>query len=94
MPSLKCRVDGNQSSIVKEFRKCGASVTPTHAHGKGFPDLVVGFDGVNYLVEVKDPDQPPSKQKLTPDQVKFFEGWGGQICVVKTFDDVWNLLGL
>ena len=94
MPSLKCRVDRNQKVIVQEFRSVGASVTPTHAQGKGFPDLVVGFEGVNYMVEIKDPEQPPSKQKLTPDQVKYHATWGGQICVVKTFEDVWALLGL
>lgn len=88
------RVDANQPDIVKEFRRCGASVTPTHNAGQGFPDLVVGFRGVNYCVEIKNPDQPPSKQKLTPDQIVWHENWKGQHIVVKTIDDVWQLLGI
>lgn len=88
------KIDKNQPDIVKEFRRLGASVTPTHNAGHGFPDLVVGFGGVNYLVEVKDPAQPPSKRKLTPHQVKWHGEWLGVAHIVHTNDDVRELLGI
>lgn len=88
------KIDKNQPAIVKVFRELGATVAPTHNAGKGFPDLVVGFKGVNYLVEIKDPNQPPSKRRLTPVQIEFHGKWGGQICIVQTRDDVVKLLGV
>jgi Holliday junction resolvase len=58
-------VDANQSELVDALRKFGATVTPTHATGAGFPDLVVGYQGVNYLLEIKDGAKPASARKLT-----------------------------
>lgn len=78
------RADANQSDIVKALRAIGASVTPTHTVGKGFPDLVVGFRGRTVLFEVKDPAQPASKRRLTPDQKVFHDEWNGEAYVVET----------
>ena len=86
------RTDGNQPAIVKHLRAMGASVAITAQAGAGFPDLVVGYKGVNYLMEVKDPAKPKGDQKLTPAQVKFHGEWVGQISVVKTIDDATNVL--
>lgn len=85
-------VDANQSAIVEEFRKRGASVATTHREGKGFPDLVVGFQGVNLLVEVKDGDKPPSAQKLTEPEQDWHDAWRGQVCVVNDVCQVEPLL--
>ncbi len=76
------KVDANQSAIVTALRKAGASVTPTHAAGSGFPDLVVGYRGQNYLLEVKDGSKPPSGRQLTPDQRDWHRDWRGQKAVV------------
>lgn len=46
----RARVDDNQAEIVKVLRQLGATVRPTHTVGDGFPDLVVGWRGKNYLV--------------------------------------------
>jgi len=78
----RCRVDENQSAIVSVFRKAGCSVFPTHSVGKGFPDLVLGFNGWNVLVEVKDGSKSPSKQKLTADELAFFHTWKGTVHIV------------
>ena len=48
------KVDENQHEIVSFFRKIGCSVALMHAVGEGFPDLVVGKQGVNLLVELID----------------------------------------
>ena len=78
------KVDANQSDIVDALRKVGASVTPAHSMGGGFPDLVVGYQGETYLLEVKDGDKPPSARKLTPDQEKWHAEWKGHKAVVKS----------
>ena len=79
-------MDANQVSITKGLRKFGASVKPVHTV-KGFVDLVVGFKGKNYLLELKDPDQVPSKQKLTVGETKFQQDWVGQVATVKTLEE-------
>lgn len=89
------RADANQSELVKQIRKLpGVTVKHTHIVGDGFTDLAVGFRGINYLFEVKDPKKPPSARKLTPDEEKFHAEWTGSIHVVETIDDVIKILGL
>lgn len=48
------RCDRNQPEIVSALRSIGASVLITSNQGGGFPDLVVGWRGHNYLLEVKE----------------------------------------
>ena len=86
------RTDANQTAIVSAFRKLGATVAITSALGKGFPDLVVGYRGQNFLVEIKDGSKPPSAQKLTPDEAAFVEKWRGQYDIIRSVDDVLALL--
>jgi hypothetical protein len=98
------KVDANQKEIVKTFRDLGAKVYISSGFGDGFTDLVVqyrypftrqstgmarGYETL--LVEVKDGvNQPPSKRKLTPDQVVFHSIFHCHI--VETVEDVFNLL--
>ena len=81
------RVDDNQVEIVKALRNAGASVQPLHSVGQGCPDLLVGYMGINLLMEVKDGDKCPSKRKLTDDQVVWHSNWDGQACVVKNVEE-------
>ena len=63
------RVDANQAAIVDALRTAGAYVWVI-----GLPvDLLVGFRGHTFLVEVK----TTSKKHLTALQATFFETWGG-----------------
>lgn len=89
---IAAKTDGNQAEIVEGLRAIGCSVKPAHMVGKGFPDLVVGFRGLSFLIEIKDPSKPPSKRKLTPDQVKFHAEWRGQICVVETVEEAIHIV--
>lgn len=82
------RVDDNQKTLTEQLRSAGFSVALTHTVGKGFPDMVVGFAGHNVLVEIKDPDKPPSKRRLTEDELKWHENWKGLVIVAETIDDV------
>lgn len=86
------RVDGNQADIVSALRKIGASVSPTHTIGGGFPDLVVGFRRRSVLFEVKDPKQPPSKRKLTDDEAIWFGNWKGEAYVIETAEEAIAIL--
>ena len=82
------RTDANQTKIVTDLRRIGFSVAITSSLGKGFPDLVVGKNGINYLFEIKDADKPPSGKRLTEDEQKFFDGWRGQVNKVETIDEI------
>lgn len=70
--------DDNQSGIVRDLRKAGATVHSLHAVGQGVPDLLVGFRGKNYLLEVK-----AATGSLRPSQVSWHDIWAGQCCVVR-----------
>ena len=93
MPRRAAKVDDNQAEIVDALRKAGCSVTCTHTAADGFPDIVVGRHGVNYLLEIKDGNKPPSKQKLTPDQVEWHDGWKGQKAVVNSIEAALEAVG-
>lgn len=80
------RVDANQSHLVAALRSF-ASVAVTSAVGKGFPDIVVGYRGRNYLFEIKDPKKPPSARRLTEHESDWHRLWLGQVHVVETLDD-------
>jgi Holliday junction resolvase len=87
-------VDANQTEIVAALRKAGASVAITSGVHSGFPDIVAGFRGVNYLIEIKDGKKPPSKQALTSDQVEFHAAWRGQIAVARTVEEAFEIIGV
>lgn len=91
---MKKKKDANQDEIVKALRDAGATVAITSAVHKGFPDLVVGFKGRTYLLEVKDGRKIPSAQKLTPDQVRFFAEWEGHAAVVNSVEAALAAIGL
>jgi hypothetical protein len=80
------KVDANQADIVAALRKIGASVQPLHSVGQGCPDILVGWRGMNTILEIKDGRKPPSARKLTDDQVIWHEGWRGQVAVVETVE--------
>lgn len=89
----RAKVDVNQKAIVKVLRSVGATVTPTHQLGKGFPDIVVGYRGTNFLIEIKDSEQPPSKRKLTPDEQKWHDDWRGTVHIVNNEQDALKAIG-
>ena len=67
------RVDENHQEIVKKFRELGASVFDASGIGRGFPDILVGFNGNTALVEIKSGE----KKKFTEAQLKFMSEWKG-----------------
>ena len=88
------RVDANQSSIVRDLRKAGCSVEILSMVGKGVPDLLVGRQGQNYLLEVKDGDKAASKRKLTPDEEEWHTLWRGAVSIVANIEEALRVVGL
>lgn len=82
-PRYGKRVDANQLDIVQALERIGCDVCEV-----GWPlDLLVGYRQRNWLLEVKDPDKPPSERRLTDDEQKFFINWRGQKAKVETVDE-------
>jgi hypothetical protein len=82
------RVDANQTAIVKALRQTGATVQSLADIGKGCPDLLVGYRGTTYLLEVKDGSKPPSARLLTPDEGAWMAAWrGGPLHIVASVDE-------
>jgi Holliday junction resolvase len=86
------KVDANQTEIVNALRQVGASVQSLASTGKGCPDLLVGFRGVNWLLEIKDGQKVRSARKLTEDQVVWHQTWRGKVYIVESVDQALNLL--
>jgi hypothetical protein len=81
------RVDANQAEIVKVLRDAGAYVWII-----GLPvDLLVGYKGHSFLVEVKD----GSKKRLTQLQEDFFLEWcGGTLCRIDSPEAALRMIGV
>ena len=80
-------VDANQAEIVEKLRKCGVSVQHLHSVGSGCPDLLVGWRGVNILLEIKS-DKTPTKKCQTEWHLK----WAGQSAVVRSFQEAMDVI--
>lgn len=87
------KTDANQAEIVRDLRAIGASVWITSGCGNGAPDLVVGYAGHNFCMEIKDWNQIPSKKRLTSDEKVWHEEWKGTVQVVESFKDALLILG-
>lgn len=82
-------MDGNQADIVDDLRRIpGCSVAVLSAVGGGIPDLLIGYRGANFLVELKDPTQPKHRHELTDEQAEFHDNWHGQVLKAFTFMDI------
>jgi hypothetical protein len=71
------KVDANQAAIVAALRQIGARAV----YIKEPVDLLVGFRGVNYLLEVKNAD---GKDEITRAQAAFMATWPAPVHIVKT----------
>lgn len=89
------KVDLNQDAIVQALRDAGATVQSLAAIGKGCPDLLVGWKGLNLLMECKRQREDRKKApSLTADQMDWLAGWRGGVVVVLGPDDALHALGV
>lgn len=82
------RTDANQSEIVAALRGAGASVQDLHEVGRGCPDLLVGYRGQTYLLEVKGPGG-----RLNSREALWHLEWRGQARIVRDADDALEAIG-
>ena len=87
------KIDRNQPEIVAALRDAGATVEILSAVGKGCPDLMAGFRGRNYLLEVKDWQASASDRALRDRQAEWHGGWKGQVAKVETVDAALAVIG-
>ena len=80
----RARIDTNHREVVKALRQIGCSVLSLAAVGKGCPDLLVGRQRKNWIMEVKNGALSPSLRRLTTDEQKFRDLWAGQYTVVES----------
>ena len=86
---MRSRPDANQGSIVMILEEVGATVVDLHEVGGGCPDILVGYKGVNYLVEIK-----TASGKLNAKQIKWHNKWKGQKVVLRTEAEALEMIGL
>lgn len=96
--------DSNEVEIVTALQQVGASVT--RIGEPGVPDLLVGFRGETYLLEVKHVDakgrtvrrwsggRAPDERGLTRDQQLWWNTWTGKPpVIVRTPDEALRAIG-
>lgn len=102
------RRDANEPDIIAALVAVGAVVQQIDgAHGE--PDLLVGYRGGTFLIEVKNPDQAgqagakkgglrtKGRGSLTPKQVKWFTAWkdkGDRIHEVINVEEALDAIGM
>jgi hypothetical protein len=57
-------------------------------------DLLVGREGFNFLLEIKDGRLPPSQRKLTEKEQQWHAGWRGQVAVVESVEEAFRVIGI
>lgn len=78
--SFAKRRDANEPEIVKALRDIGATVIELDKF-----DLLVGFQGRDYKIEVKNPE---GLNKLTEIQIDIIENWrGSPLHVVRSVEE-------
>ncbi len=80
--------DANHDPVANTFRDLGCSVLDTHLPVvPGYPDLLVGHRGVNYMVEVKNPETAYGRKGLSVSQTDFTASWRGATPILVTSTD-------
>lgn len=91
VPRRAPRRDANEPAIIAALEAIGASVTQLDA--PGVPDLLVGWRGRTFCIEVKDGAKSPSRRKLTPDQRRWALRWRGHRAVCLSPNDALWAIG-
>jgi hypothetical protein len=83
-------VDANHRAIREGLEAAGCSVVSLASVGRGCPDLLVGYRGHNYLLEVKS----GASRHTDEAQARFRESWRGQQAVVGGVAEALYCVGL
>jgi len=80
------KIDKNQKSIVDALRTIPSLTVHILS---GTIDLCIGWQGRNYLIELKS-----LGGKLTDSQIKFLAEWQGQVNVCHSLEDILEVIGI
>lgn len=83
------KVDANHGEIVDALRAVGASVQSLAQIGNGCPDVLVGFRGSMFLLEIKH-----GKGKPNEDQRRWHIEWRAPVHVVYSARDALYAIGV
>lgn len=81
------RRDANHGPLAKLAERIGATHLDLSQLGDDAPDALIGFRGVNYLIEFKS-----GRKRLKPGQERFQRTWRGQVHTIRTGDEFLALL--
>ena len=88
------KVDANQSGIVKQLRSIpGVTVAPGH------DDILIGWKGQTFWMEIKDPAKLTKDGRLPlaqmkPSQIDLLREWKGQYNIVSDIDEILQIMGI
>lgn len=91
MARRAARIDKNHKKIVDGLKAVGATVQSMASLGKGCPDILVGYHGLNFVFEIKNPDA--SGAGLTAWEADWMNRWRGQKDIVWTLDEALEIIG-
>ena len=86
------RTDSNEASIVKDLRKMGYSVQT------GVDDILIGANGLNYWIEIKDPKHVSKKtgkineSAKKESQKRLEREWKGNYHIVSSLEEILEIL--
>ena len=84
------RTDQNQADIVAALRAVGASVLNLYLVGSGCPDLLVGYQGQDYPMEVK-----TDIGRVSWVQQEWHDNWRGRpVSIVRCVADALSVIGV
>lgn len=93
------KIDINQPEIVQALRQVGATVKSV-AQLKNCFDILVGYRGEDYKMEIKNPEHMTKAQQadpalsLTPGEREFKESWRGSTYhIVTTKEQALEIIG-
>lgn len=98
---MKNQRDANEEEIVRALIGVGATVRRLDAsiggEMAGLPDLLVGYRGMNYLLEVKrfkgSLNGISIVASLSPSQRKFWNSWNGSATIVRNATEALRAIG-
>lgn len=85
--------DSVHSEIVAALREVGATVCDLAAVGGGVPDILVGYRGHNYLMEIKTPKHG-TKAGTAQRQTEWHTLWRGSAHYVRSVDEAYKVIGV
>lgn len=93
MHRRRAAADRNQPEIVAALRKAGCTVQHIHVIGMGCPDILVGFRGNNFLMEIKDGMASNYAKRLTEDEKHWHALWRGNVNIVESVEQALKVVG-